>query len=74
MSLKDNSKKFKSSSSEIYYVDVPIKKETVGAKKAVTTTNLNIKVIAKYTIGSEEYTTEGDTKIIITPRGLFDLD
>ena len=68
---------------EIFYVDVPIRLETVteggSTTKAVVDTTLEITVNAKYKLSSTmdswiEQADPGITKVTITPRGLFDLD
>lgn len=72
-----DTEKFEANSdAHIYFVDVPIKVETIEStgKNVVGKTDLTITVTMKYKIGSKEFTVEKDTKVSIMPRGLFNLD
>lgn len=70
-----DTEKFEANSdAHIYFVDVPIKVETVAGGNVVGKTDLTITVTMKYKIGSKEFTVEKDTKVSIMPRGLFNLD
>lgn len=73
--LMDGTRAYEAASDKIYYVDVPMKLETVDGKTAVTSTELKVKVIKTAFGGTpQEFTIIGDTVVNIIPRGLFDLD
>lgn len=77
MSTKTNGTSFLGSDATdetIYYVDVPLKTETVDGKTAITSTQLNIEVMMTYYQGTQEFSVPGTTTVQIVPRGLFDLD
>ena len=75
MDGKTSSTKLLAGAGNIYYVDVPMKLETVGGKNAVTTTKLRVEVEKTYYSGSVPVPAPpGNTYVNIIPRGLFDLD
>ena len=74
MSTKTSSTKFDADPEDIYYVDVPMKLETVDGKTAVTATKVKAEVKKTFYIGTQETIVTGETMINIIPRGLFDLD
>ncbi len=73
--LMDDTVAYEADSDKIYYVDVPMKLETVDGKTAVTATQIKVKVKKTAFAGTpQELITDGDTVVNIIPRGLFDLD
>ena len=74
MDLKTDDKQFKAEVSDIYYVDVPVRLETVNGKTAVTNTQLRIDIEKTYDDSGTPRKVPGSTTVNIVPRGLFDLD
>lgn len=74
MDLKTDDKQFKAEVSDIYYVDVPVRLETVNGKTAVTNTQLKIDIEKTYMDSGVPRRVPGSTTVNIVPRGLFDLD
>lgn len=74
MDLKTDDKQFKAEVSDIYYVDVPMRLETVNGKTAVTNTQLKIDIEKTYMDSGVPRHVPGSTTVNIVPRGLFDLD
>ncbi|MBE5930732.1 MAG: DUF5057 domain-containing protein [Lachnospiraceae bacterium] len=75
MDGKTSSTKLLAGAGNIYYVDVPMKLETVDGKTAVTTTKIKVEIEKTYKVGSLWVPAPpGNTYVNIIPRGLFDLD